>query len=356
MQIHEITLARVDEGVLSTIGQDIKSAVTEPFQKFQAAASEPDGLSSAGGYATAMDKYYRGQIEKQQPAIDQQQAQRLAAQTKQKAIALAQQWTQYLQSKPKPPTRLKSAPTPIKPTGQYATKPPAGQVYGSNYPVKYKSPPPPATQLNAPVTEQDEPVTIGGQTLDPKNPKDAQILAQMRAQGKLPEPPPTQAKPVEPAKTGFAAVAGPTPPPGGQVRSAVTTASKNVLTGSRAQEFRDWANKQLASQVTGTNQTLTLDQVRKADPAVAQQLAQLLPAILMKNDTQAMEQYFTIAMQAMQKLAAATRQSAKSRYGTAGGAVSPLSTILNPGQIEDLQKMFQDPVKGSAARRHLGIK
>jgi len=353
MQIHEITLARVDEGVLSTLGQDIKSAVTEPFQKFQAAAAEPGGLASAGGYATAMDKYYRGQIEKQQPAIDQQQAQRLAAQTKQKASELAQQWTQYLQSKPKPPTRLKSAPTPIKPTGQYATKPVPGTTIDVNAPPQLGTTVKPVTGRSMTVREQDEPITIGGQTLDPKNPKDAQVLAQMRTQGKLPQPTPTQ---VQPAKTGFAAVAGPTAPPGGKVRSSVTAAPKNVLTGSRAQEFRDWVNKQLSTQVTGTNQTLTLDQVRKADPAVAQQLAQLLPAIITQNDTQAIEQYFTIAMQAMQRLSAQMRQGSRARYGTAGAGVSPLSTVISPQAIESIKTMAQDPVKARAIKQTFGLK
>jgi hypothetical protein len=327
MQIHEITLARVDEGVLSTIGQDIKSAVTEPFQKFQAAASEPDGLSSAGGYATAMDKYYRGQIEKQQPAIDQQQAQRLAAQTQQKAKELAQQWTQYLKSK-KPVGKLpKSSPTPLTPTGQYAKKPTGTTTIDAQTGR-------PVDQL-APVKEQ-----VGGPT--------PTELA--RYQQKLAAASQT--------KSGFDALPGETPPPGGKVRSAVTTAPKNVLTGSRAQEFRDWANKQLASRVTGTNQTLTLDQVRKADPAVAQQLAQLLPAILMKNDTQAMEQYFTIAMQAMQKLAAATRKTNQSKYATAGGGGGEfnLEAIISKPEIEQIKQYSQNPAIARSIKKQFGLR
>lgn len=350
MQIHEITLARVDEGVLSTIGQDIKSAVTEPFQKFQAVAAEPGGLTSAGGYATAMDKYYRGQIEKQQPAIDQQQAQRLAAQTQQKAKELAQQWTQYLKSK-KPVGKLpKSSPTPLTPTGQYAKKPTGTTTIDAQTGR-------PVDQL-APVKEQDEPIKIGDQPIDPKDPKYAQLLA------KLPKRPETITTP----PTGFSGQnytqdpntkqwykIGTQPPSGGTVKPQDT---RSIMTGARAQEFRDWANKQLASRVTGTNQTLTLDQVRRADPEVAQQLAQLLPAILMKNDTRAMEQYFTIAMQAMQKLAATTRKTNQSKYATAGGGGGEfnLEAIISKPEIEQIKQYSQNPAIARSIKKQFGLR
>ena len=353
MQIHEVT----QPGILRTIGQDIKGAVAQPFQKAAAVMSTPGAMTDPHAYRDAMNKYRAGQVAALEPQVQQKLSAQIAQQTQQRAKELAQQWAQYLKSKPQPSGRLKSAPTPIKPTGQYATKPPAGQVYGSNYPVKYKSPPPPAPQLNAPVTEQDEPVIIGGQTLDPKNPKDAQVLAQMRAQGKLPEPPPTQAKPVEPAKTGFAAVAGTTPPPGGKVRSAVTTAPKNVLTGSRAQEFKDWANKQLTSRVTGTNQTLSLKDItgKKEDPT-SQKLAQLLPAIIMKNDMNAVEQYLTIAMQAMQQQAAQLKQS---RRATTSGMADPtaqgvLDRYVDPVTKQKLQSLYKNPAYAEIIKKELG--
>jgi hypothetical protein len=320
MQIHEITHAHLREGILGTVGQDIKRAVTAPVEKFKALSDMPGGFTDPGAAATAMDKYYRGEVERNQAAFDQQRQARVVQQTQQKAKELAQQWGEYLKSK-KPSDRLKSTPTPLKPTGQYSKKP------------------------------------TGTTTIDMKTgkPMDQAVSVQEQAGGPTPAELAKYQEKLAAAsqtKSGFGALPGQTPPPGGTVKPQST---RTIMTGARAQEFRDWANKQLASRVTGTNQTLTLDQVRKADPAAAQQLAQLLPAILMKNDPQATEQYFTIAMQAMQRLSAQIRQSQKSTRTTAS-TVSPLSMILNPGQIEDLQKMFQDPVKGSAAKRTLGIK
>lgn len=44
----------------------------------------------------------------------------------------------------------------------------------------------PKTTINAPIPsmDQDEPISIGGQKLDPNNPKDAEIIAKARAASK----------------------------------------------------------------------------------------------------------------------------------------------------------------------------
>lgn len=323
MQIHEITKLPVNEGILGTVGQDIKSAVTAPIKKFQALSDMPGGFTDPGAAATAMNKYYAGEIERNQAAFDQRRQSQIAQQTQQRAKELAQQWTEYLKSK-KPLGRLpKASPTPITPTGQYAKKP-AGTTTIDMQTGR------PADQI-VPVKEQ-----VSGTPTPTELAKYQQKLA---AASKT--------------KTGFGALPGQTPPPGGTVKPQST---RTIMTGARAQEFRDWANKQLTSRVTGTNQTITLDQIRKSDPAVAQQLAQLLPAILMKNDAKAIEQYFTIAMQAMQRMSARMRQSNRARSATSTGTVSPLSAVLNPKTIEDIKAMAQDPVKARAIKSALGLK
>lgn len=321
MQIHEITKLPVNEGVLSTIGQDIKSAVTSPIKKFQALSDMPGGFTDPGAAATAMNKYYAGEIERNQAAFDQRRQAQIAQQTQQRAKELAQQWAEYLKSK-KPLGRLpKASPTPLPPTGQYSKKPTGTTTIDMQTGR-------PADQL-APIKEQ-----AGGPTPSEL----AKYQQKLAAASKT--------------KTGFGALPGQTPPPGGKVTPQST---RTIMTGARAQEFRDWANKQLTSRVTGTNQTITLDQIRKSDPAVAQQLAQLLPAILMKNDARAIEEYFTIAMQAMQRMSAQMRQSSRSR-ASATPTVSPLSSMLNAKTIADIKAMAQDPVKARAIKSTLGLK
>jgi hypothetical protein len=320
MQIHEITL--VQEGILSTIGSDIKNVVTSPFQKAGAVLNTPGAMTSATGYASAMDKYYQGQVAKAQPQLDQARDARLAQQTQQRAQQLAQQWIQQVNAKkPRGPIKASpSAPTPLKPTGQYATNRNAGQVVN----------PTPAGVL---------PEAVAGAPTSAELAKYQQKVA-------------AAANP----KTGFGALPGAETPPPGKVNPAVTANPKTVMTGTRANEFKSWVNQQLASPVTGTNQTISLDQVRK-DPAVAQQLAQLLPAIIMKNDPTAVEQYLTIAMQAMQKMAAQIRQAQQTKTSRTATTVSPLSMLISPENQEKIRTMVQqDPVKAAAIKQALGFK
>jgi hypothetical protein len=319
MQIHEITLAQVNEG----IGQDIKSAVTAPFKKMGAILSTPGAMTNPGAAASAMDKYYQDDNARLQAQFDQQKSSRLAAQTQQRAAQLAQQWIQQVQAKkPTGPTRaVPSAPTPLKPTGQYATRKNAGQVVN----------PTPAGIL---------PEAVAG------TPTPAELAKYQQKVAAAANP-----------KTGFGALPGAETPPPGKINPAVTANPKTVMTGNRANEFKAWVDKQLTSQVTGTNQTVSMAQVRQ-DPAVAQQLAQLLPAIIMKNDPAAIEQYLTIAMTAMQKLSTEIRQSQQStrRAGTVN-PVSPLSMLISPENQEKIRTMAQqDPIKAKAIKDALGLR
>ena len=178
----------------------------------------------------------------------------------------------------------------------------------------------------------------------------------MRKQGKLPEPQPAQTQTTEPPKTGFAAVAGPTAK-GVTVRSQVTAKPKTILTGSRAKEFQAWANSQLTSRIPGTNQTLTLDMVRK-DPKTRQLLNDLMVKIITNpQDPKPVEQYFTTAMQAMQKISADIK---KDMPGTVSAPMNtgdnPLSRVISDRQFQDIKNMAQNPMAARAIKQALGIR
>lgn len=321
MQIHEVT----QPGILRTIGQDIKGAVAQPFQKVAAVMSTPGAMTDPHAYRDAMNKYRAGQVAALEPQVQQKLSAQIAQQTQQRAKELAQQWVQYVASKPKPSSRLKSAPTPTKPTGQYTTKP-SGTTTVDMATGK------PVDQL-APVQEQ-----VGGPT-----PTELAKYQEKLSAASAPAP------------TGFSAVSGPSPPPGGAVKPQDT---RSIMTGARAQEFKDWANKQLTSRVTGTGQTLSLKDItgKKQDPT-SQQLAQLLPAIIMKNDMNAVEQYLTIAMQAMQQQAAQLKQSRRATT-TSDMAVPTAQGVLDryvdPVTKQKLQSLYKNPTYAEIIKKELG--
>jgi hypothetical protein len=354
MQIHEVT----NPGILRSIGQDIAGAVKEPFQKASAVLNTPGAMTTARGYGQAIDSVEQQKAQQNLAAYQQQKAQQTAQQTAQRAQQLAQQWLQVLKSK-KPSPRLKSAPTPIPPTGQYATKPtPSGQVYGSNYPVRYRPPPAQPGQLPAPVAEQDEPIrgNVAGKPSTAEYEKLQQRIAAAGGTATPPAPEPAPAQPTAQAKTGFAAVAGPTAK-GGTVRNQVTAKPKTILTGSRAKEFQAWANSQLTSRIPGTNQTLTLDTVRK-DPKTRQLLNDLMVKIITNpQDPKPVEQYFTTAMQAMQKISAEMKQSMPGTVATPmSTGDNPLSRVISDRQFQDIKNMAQNPMAARAIKQALGIR
>jgi len=321
MQIYEVT----NPGILRTIGQDIKSAVIEPFKKAGAVLSTPGAMTDPHAYRDAMNTYRQGQAQQLEPQVQQRLSAQVAQKTQQRAKELAQAWADLVKSK-KPAGRLKSAPTPLKPTGQYATKPAPGTT----------------------VNMGPDPLAIKEQTT-PGTPTPAELAAY---QAKL-------AAASQPPSTGFAAVSGPTLQ-GGTVRPQVTARPKTILTGTRAKEFRTWANQQLASKIPGTSQTITVDQVTQKYPDIKQQLNTALTNIIRgNNDPQAVEQYFTIAMQGMQKLSAELKQS-----GTVSrpGAMSPtqpggvLARYVDPVVVQKLQDLAQSPAYAEILKKELGIR
>jgi hypothetical protein len=161
-----------------------------------------------------------------------------------------------------------------------------------------------------------------------------------------------------PPSTGFAAVSGPTLP-GGTVRPQVTARPKTILTGTRAKEFKSWAGQQLASKIPGTNQTITLDQVIQKYPEIKQQLNTSLTNIIRgNNDPAAVAQYFTIAMQGMQRLSAELKQSgavSKTSQPTSSVATGVLDRYVDSVTAQKLKDLARNPTYAEVLKKELGI-
>ena len=285
MQIHEITKAQLTEaGILKTIGQDIKSAVTEPFQKLRTIAQTPGAWTSASTAAGAIDRAEREKI-------TQQQAQELDQQTRQRARDLAQQWTQIVKSRP-----VKEQTNPGAPT---------------------------STELA----------------------KFQQRLAAASA----------------PAPRGFAGLPGEKPQAGQAVNPSVTALpkkmqqDKDILTGNRAREFQTWANRQLSDTVSGTNIKIDLNTVLKNSQESRALKQALINVIRSNNDPAVVEQYFVLAMQAMQRLGARLQQTqqTKSALPAAGTTVS---RVITDQQAQQLKNLAQNPALAQQIKSELGLR
>jgi hypothetical protein len=110
MQIHEVTQLTT-EGILKTIGQDIKGAVGGALDKASAVLSTPGALTTARGYGAAIDQAERAQADKYM----QQYQQQLAQQTQQHAKKLSQGWVNHMKSSGIDPA---ATPTPRAAPGQ----------------------------------------------------------------------------------------------------------------------------------------------------------------------------------------------------------------------------------------------
>ena len=337
MQIHEITqhpdallaevtlpsewLGQKAKGAASSVAKGLgrtASAIgnTTPFKKAAAVFNNPGAMTSARGYGDAMNTYYKGQVDKTQAGIDAQIAGRLAQQTQQRAKELAQQWIQQVQAK-KPTVPASRAKPGQMPASVAASK------TGQNMQQMFGQPKGGIQGMQSDLEE--------AASMDPAK------LARMKQRARAPAPTVT-----------------PTATP---TTTTTTADPKTIMTGSRAKEFKTWVDQQLTSTVTGTNQTISMAQVRQ-DPETLKKLNALLPTIIMKNDPTAIEQYLTIAMTAMQQLSAQIKQQQKSTTTAAGGSgtqTTPLSSILNQNQIDALQKKGKDPTGKWEIIKTLGL-
>lgn len=323
MQIFEVT----QPSILGTIGQDIKSAVTDPFKKASAVMSTPGALTSASGYGAAIDSVERDAAQKNLALAQQYKSNLVAQQTQQRAQQLTQAWLQLVKSK-QPRPRLKSAPTPIKPTGQYSTKPTASTTIDmdTGRPVE------PPAQIKEQISGTPTPAEL------------AQYQKRVAA--------------ASAPKTGFKSLPGSKPDVGGTVDPRVTAQPKTILTGSRAKEFETWADQQLTSKIPGTNVVLTVQQIKQKYPAVRQALNTAMTRIIRgNNDPKAVEEYLTTAMQAMQQYSAELKQSQpRSIAQPMSSGDNPLGRVISDRQLQDIKTMAQNPVAARAIKAALGIR
>ena len=269
----------------TTVGGDIVNAVASPFQKAHAAITTPGGLTSASGYASAMDNYYRAQNATLAPQVTQAVSGRVAQQTQARAKQLTKQWLQQ-----------------VKPTPTAAPAPVAAPTTA------------PTPTVNAPKAKPGQmPAGVASS---------AQGKKMQQLYGK----------------------------PKGGIQNIPSDLEE--ATAVTAQQFQQWADSQLATQMSGTNKTITMAQVRQQDKAAAQALSAALTAITKNpSDPVAVENYFMTAMTAMQKLAKQSKQS-NSPTSSAG----PLSTLLSPQAISTIKNLAQDPAQNSAIKQTLGLR
>ena len=252
MQIHEVTQP-ITEGILSTIGQDIKSAVGGAVDKVGAVLNTPGALTTGRGYGAALDKAERAQADRT-----------LQQQTQQQAKKYTQGWINHIKA---------SGVDPAAPT----TRAEPGQM-----------------------------------------PADVAASAQGMQSDDLRE------------QTGA-----------------------NTVTDA----FQKWSDSQLTGRVSGTREQLTMDDVRK-DAAEKTKLDAILARIAQDpSDARAVEEYFTTAMQAMQKISAEKRaNSGVGRGPTAATGDEILPRYIPPTQLEELKQLVKNPTAAVQVKRELGIR
>ena len=290
MQIHEVTLTRVDEGLLdlakkagsglaqagkgaaktianTTVAKDLAGAVGGALDRAGAVLNTPGAMTTGRGYGAALDQAERAQADRT-----------LQQQTQRQAKKHTQGWINHMKA-----SGIDPAATTAASTTNTATPP----------------------------------AMMGGKRLDPKNPKDAQVLAALQAQGKLNEQDDT-----------------------------------NTVTNA----FQKWSDSQLTGRVSGTREQLTMDDVRQ-DAAENAKLDAILGRIAQDpSDARAVEEYFTTAMQAMQKVSAEKRASSGGRRGaTAATDDKILPRYMASTQLEELKLLVKNPTAAVQVKRELGI-
>lgn len=240
MQIHEITRP-LTEGLLGDIGRGVfQGATGMEIPQSQAsinkdAASAAANLSAKGyGPAGTPPPGKKSPVPSAEWKDKLDQAKKDPA-VKQYISQLAQGWTQEAKKIQTPPAST-----------------------AANQSVQ-----------NTPTSTTDtstQSATVGGKRLDPNNPKDAQVLAALKAQGKLEE--------------------------------------NTAQTDPYQEAFVQWSDARLASKDPVTYQAITMDDVRTKFPDLKTQLDQALQAVVSARDTPqsaaAIAQYLELAVAGVQ--------------------------------------------------------
>jgi hypothetical protein len=339
MQIHEITQHSINEGIFQTIGQDIKGAVTEPFQKLKTIANTPGAWTSGTTAAAALDQRERAQADQTMAQQQQQRSAQVLQQTQQRAKQLAQQWLQVVKSQATDPNWRQDA---LKSAGVKFPQSESKQRSKSN------------TSNKNPNWRQDALKSVGAAFDPPPAPRPApgQMPASVAAskQGKLMlrayGKPRGGIQDIDEAPREYTTPDGIVVPGG-------------VKTDQQADEiiddkFLDWSDQQLASVIPGTRQEINMDMVRK-DPELSQSVKAAQDKVSKDpSNIQAVEDYFETAMQAMQQLSARLKQSARPARG---GDQAPglLGRILDQRQLDKLKGLLQNPQLATQVKAELGI-
>ena len=350
MQIHEITLRPLDEGILRTIGQDIKGAVTEPFQKLKTIANTPGAWTSGTTAAAALDQRERAHADQTIAQQQQQRSAQVLQQTQQRAKQLAQQWDQIIKTQQKPqPAQADSAATDPN-WRQDALKSAGVKFPQSESKQRSKS----KIGNKNPNWRQDALKSVGA-TFDPPpapRPTPGQMPASVAAsrQGKLMLQ--AYGKPRGGIQDIDEAPQEYTTPGGIVVPGGVKTDQQADKTIDN--KFLDWSDQQLASVIPGTRQEINMDMVRK-DTELSQSVKAAQDKVSKDpNNIQAVEDYFETAMQAMQQLSARIKQSARpARGGAQAGGL--LGRVLDQRQLDKLKGLLQNPQLAPQVKTELGI-
>ena len=150
---------------------------------------------------------------------------------------------------------------------------------------------------------------------------------------------------------------------GGAVPASVTakpagSKAPPPLQSRYAQNFKTW----VTSNVADTSSGLGLADVEKI-PELSRTLNQALAQVVAtqqdpKTNQAAVAQYLLIVGQAMQKLSAEQKSTQKQNNPQAPqrAAVTPLSSILNPRDLEALKVKAKDPWGAQEIKKELGLR
>jgi hypothetical protein len=299
MQIHEVTLARVNEGLLdlakkagsglaqagkgaakaiagTTVAKDLAGAVGGALDTASTVLNTPGAMTSARSYGAAIDQAERAQADKYM----QQYQQQLPQQTQQHSKKLTQGWVNHMKASGINPA---AAPTPRAAPGQM--------------PANFAA--------------------------------SAQGQKTLQAYGQ---------------------------PRGGIQGMQSDDLKEQTSPDTVKDEFVRWSDSQLTGRITGTRDQISMDNVRQ-DAAEKAKLEAILGRIAQKpDDAAAVEEYFTTAMQAMQRISAEKRASlGVSRGATAATGNEILPQYIPPTQLEDLKQLVKNPRVAAQIKRELGI-
>ena len=323
MQIHEVTVP-------------VREGLFDAFRKPESVAADAAAKLTAQGYGIADQDLPDNHPLKTLSVRDAIATVRKNTAQQQYIKGLVAQWARVAPSQATPTTPTSTTPTSTTPTPTTSTP----------------------TQS----------VTLGGKRLDPKNPKDAQVLAAMQAQGKLEEAPlGNLGQRAATARVARTAQRNPGSAP------ANTTSFNSAQVDPYQEDFMKWTAEKLRTVVPGTGQTITLDQVignqadikDEMDRALAQVMATAGDA---QKNAVAVNNYLTIAVAGIareaKKLKMKYRNDNNNRNNnTTGQTIVTQPEIQNmlsqearltSTQINDLKKIMQDPAKQQAFFKLMG--